>query len=800
VGTTPTATPPGSPRGRGPSSSRAAVPLRAWPLRAGQDAPEILGLDRYGYTVGSRLHARAEARFLQEIRREEEEAAASAAGRLRPPLQRPPRPPSAPSGDGSRERLVEAATGGGAAILWNSSKVASTDSGASAVRKRRQKLTDDMLREIVVCGSGGDSFNTVRWWFQVFDFYCDRPEEVALPVVPATREEEEEMSDLLQCRRASREPSRCSSASAKRSATREEVLNCATPMERPRLRQQPGIPPAPKPHVNEALWRCWRKERRTAAADSSPGLDLAKRYRTESLDMEQLADWVQDYEAQKTRRKHQARLATSTSQLEIAPSGLRGNVLANALDWAIEVRDGDGGSSSNDAEDFDYSSEVSASSGEDGGCRHNGTRPSKRSAEQVMLQSANNALLDCGLLRNAGAMGEEGAKQSRTEALRTRARMLRSIQPVQMTTENLARCLFCFGVAKRSASDRIAAFLLRRVAGRTSLEQGSAPAGGDEGSPDLPFEAFYRLVRALLGGNATVAGALSSSGFPLRRAASAPAVRGAAQGRDLQGEVGDSSIAQSWKDSELLRRCCFAVLTGQPGVAAKDDPATRRMADVERLPLPLAGLLETLRMVLCVPVLLEVDREGGESSGDVASTASSGHAVAAGAVGMELRVVAEFLRAQLLQAEAAGPGGLVGCGAQLSRRPSGISTAAVENVSFSGFERLVARQPAIFAQLISLLFPLATRGGAFAAAEMALAQKKHAHHGLGELRAKLHAQTQRLQSKHLERLHRDMALPWLQARRARSRPHSGSSAGRAPSAVSEHRSVSRVPPVVKLDY
>merc|ERR1719188_1822514 len=105
---------------------------------------------------------------------------------------------------------------------------------------------------------------------------------------------------------------------------------------------------------------------------------------------------------------------------------------------------------------------------------------------------------------------------------------------------------------------------------------------------------------------------------------------------------------------------------------------------------------------------------------------------------------AEFLHMELSQAEAFG-------GEQVA-----------SHFSFNGFDRFVKIRPSIFVGIVLLLFPLSSRGSCFMTQELEIASK--GGHRVGELQAKVNAQTQRLQMRYMERLHLTHTEPWLQAR------------------------------------
>ncbi|CAE8604469.1 unnamed protein product, partial [Polarella glacialis] len=261
-----------------PPDPKDSLPLRVMAHCAMYSVPNIVGLDEYSYDVAARMAARAEARAVQEVLQGQETAASAPNAR---PIFKVPK--EARQSRGTKEHLVEPGSTGSALILWNSSKVHSTDSGASQLRKRRRKLTDDLLRKMVV--NHGDSLGVVSWWFRVFEFYADAPVESVLPALPESRPEDDKPRASL-LRRSSSRPQ--SAGAVERGS--ENPFTGAQGVSRTRLRQHPGMPQVEKASVDDVKFQEHREElRETRKGLQASGLgygelDLMRLLRRKKLD------------------------------------------------------------------------------------------------------------------------------------------------------------------------------------------------------------------------------------------------------------------------------------------------------------------------------------------------------------------------------------------------------------------------------------------------------------------------------------------------------------------------------------
>jgi len=246
----------------------------------------------------------------------------------------------------------------------------------------------------------------------------------------------------------------------------------------------------------------------------------------------------------------------------------------------------------------------------------------------------------------------------------------------------------------------------------------------------LPFPPFYRLMRALYGGSTLLRPTHPSGSVALPEACSE-----------------SSCLRDVWPKSEFLRRLVFALLADTVEPWTELGAAERNRVDEAGLPLSASDILGSLRALLCVPVLLAVDVRGGSPSGEANAC---GGAAALGNPGTQLRALAEFLHAQMVQS---------------SRGESSSNDGSVCPIapSFRAFEHFVWRQPSFFCGLLLLLMPLAERGAEFIADELQLSGKRTSLHRAGEIRAKMNSLTQQLQGRQMEVLHHSFLLPWLGA-------------------------------------
>jgi len=363
--------------------------------------------------------------------------------------------------------------------------------------------------------------------------------------------------------------------------------------------------------------------------------------------------------------------------------------------------------------------------------------------EGVMLRSVSYALLSCSLLQKACTPGQEKAPLTRAEVMKERSRIFRTIAPVEMSLHNLSRALSCFGIARRNAVERVSSYLSSGIS-RVISGEVERRHGGQGG---IPFVVFYRLMRALHG-----------NARPSSRMLSGPpsSTFGALRGQRLNEQADKPTVtlksSAEWPESELLRRLMFAVLVGWVGPAATNSVPEKRAAYATPVALSVAGLQNSLRMLLCTAVLLEVDVDH-TGAGRVLETTQG---VSIGAAGTELLGLTELLLSEMLRSEAEEAD-------SAAERP-GAATATTGFVTFHGFERFVSRFPGVFTGLVLLLMPLASQAADYMAEELEIGHKKGSMHRAGELRATITAQTQAMQRRQFEAMHRNFTQPWLAAR------------------------------------
>jgi len=785
------------------SSSDSRLPLSAWPLRGGQsgEVPEIFGLDKYDYGVGKRVATRAEHRFGLSLRDEQRAAQAAAqslqvggTGKLRPTAKMSVSAPSSrPSSavrpkNASRPKIIEPGTSGCSAVMWNSG-LPTQDSSLVQLRKRRQKLTEDVLKEIKV--SHGDPLKSVRWWFSVFEFYCDPPEDTPLPMLPERRDDETpvmnaaaEPSSVLgpptspallprekrdspvhELERASSAPRLAYSMQAEECDARHGVAACRRdhkvrtqrraqsasgvcravgPMARQSLRRSGAGPLRVQgPLFSDALWDRRRRELRrdrVALDRFSPkdvgGSSLAERCRTECLDREKYQSFLKDC-SQRDSNFDKLQAAVGAPAEEQGFSGF-----AKLLAWktpAVKKPEqsacGDS-SSASDGEGLMTDDDASATGSASGSGSASATVGTIRGADS----SVRKAKTDAG-----------GRKKVAGETV-----MLRSLS-LSLVTSKLLRNHSSQQENAQPSYEEVArerAMLLAAVAPVELNISGLFKFCSCLGvTRNQIAERIYTHVRH----SANVGNGLSFRMFYHLL-------------REFRAEVDPAQ----WKKSEDIRRLLFSVIVDGNEAkhahsmetqsvlsdgfhAAVENAAVMRWRqDKEQRPCNYASVQESLRLFLCNSVLLKFDqgsRLGGEAAAKAAANSAAASlnpaSAAAAKSGLELGMLVSFLHTELMRCEAAG----------------GDVERSVNGVSYEGFERFVAHWPDVFELLVWLLLPLASRGFDYVEEEMSLMAKQLTHRA-GELRAQMHVEVQKQQRKHFERLHSRFIAPWHEARNA----------------------------------
>lgn len=768
-----------------------SVPLRAWPNCGGKSVPDILGLDKYPYDVGTRLYARAETKFSQQIAEEVRlESIRDVPGGLghkkfssgeHGHVEEPP---------ATGECFVEAGRQGSAAILWNRTGY-STDGSKAQLRKRRQKLTDDVLKGIVV--SYGEPLKVVSSWFSVFEFYCDPPVDHALPPLPETQDDTvlDNPQEFLRPRSATR-CTRGFSMSSLFGGPRSDSQPAASCQRllRPRLRQAPGKQ-GPRGELNDELWHRRCKELGKFKPPSLCGqqicvgdLDLERKCKREYLDSDKLEHWAKAYDEAVYAADHigvainvhglgltAARRIVPDLDEELAGctkvqthvQKMKENFffglasLAQAPDEGPTRTAADNGSSAASARsDGDNgSSAVSSSAASDGWAEACiGTEYTSR---ELMLRTASKTLLNSKLLQKAKTGKREKVQQKSGEVLAERARILQGMLPVEMTPDNLFRSLSLFGLVQRKACMRIYEFLLKGGRCSTQLKYGDG----------LCFEVFLQLMRPLLGGNKL------KSAQPSSRSKSGMS---GSHDRPNPWEAPAFIDERAWTGSDLLLRLVFSLLTDR-AACRPEHAAARRDADQTGVPFSERVLADSLRLFLSAHVLLEVDRgsicaehlssisQAGEELTDdefpsmlYDDSSSATGSKGSNANGAQLRPSAELsenrfastlftslvegLHSDLTQAQA-----------DVSATPDEcVSTTPQSVLSFRAFEHWVSKSPGLYTALLHLLLPLLPYGVALTSEELEFAARGLTQR-CGELRARSEVRAQGIQRKRFMKLH-----------------------------------------------
>lgn len=720
------------------------VPLQVIPKEQVYSVPQVFGLDEcfYRWDAGSRLAARAQARLMQDIGRKQAEVS-------KRPATAQENTRHSSDMRGSKEILGQPGTSGSALILWNLNKGISTDFGASQVRKRRQKVTDDLLREIMV--SLRDPLALVSWWFRVFEHYADPPEAFTLPALPERREEdwfgsgsgEESPTSSPVLKRGSS----TTSLGGRRTMCASSGSSCCAQPGRMMDRPASSLGSCPRPRLRGARSssaadshrrksvdreKCQQRRiqlhRNQAARLQAFGsdVDLCQRLRQEEVDEQTFVDWRDAFQQ---AVKLPARNFPGKFQSKNVKNARRDTALGDVTKlFSAKLHDrfilgknsfqfGDGSSSSATCseEDLDLAAHLPHSEEPD---------ILGASANEVMLQCSSLALLDSQLMRSESLGGPEKKNTSYEEVSRTRKKILANMVPVEMSLSNLATVLLCFGM-QRKPVDRVAKYLLLGVASPTWRGPSDANTLGEQ----VPFEVFYRLMRALQGD--TNNNSVASDSSPRE----------------------PSTAMEAWLDSELLRRLVYTSLTDHAATSYRLGATDRRRADDRQFPILYSTLFESFRIMLCPELFYELQYRTliGEHASDIGEHHASG-------VGFDVQLnsLTEFLLCELHSAETGGNSSAAQayreCNFKLYGSQSPTAGSEPAGISYHGFERFVARWPGVFVDLLRVLMPLAEHGARFVAEEMHLAQKNLMHRA-GELQAKVAVQTPRYQRRQIEKLY-----------------------------------------------
>lgn len=745
------------------SASRSEIlPLRAWPSRGGHHAPvpEILGIDKYSYDVGVRLAARAETKFSQQLAEDlQRNRLLEVPGGV---TRRDLEDSRGQAQDTAGECFVEAGRKGSAVILWNRSGQ-STDGGLAPLRKRRQKLTDDMLKAVVV--SYDEPLKVVTSWFSVFQFYSDRPVDAPIPPVPQAQDNAM-IEDIAPNRRQSLIRRRASSFDVFGRPRQATPTTTEQRLTRPRLRQNAEVMHVARAQFNDTLWQRRSKELckfrlsksvKRPSMQSMGDLNLERRCRVECLDEEKLEGWLKGYD--------DARICPEI----IDPGSWESKVdedfkfkgrsrLSRIFNNHRQASDCSARSQSSD--DGNGSSAVASGvsdAGEDTGL------DTELTTRELMLRTVSKSLLKSKLVQKLQTSKQENVQQSISEVSATRAHILASISPVHMTADNLIRSLSLFGLARRSTGKQIYEFLLQ------SCARSQSKSGGG-----LCFEAYFKLMRSLLGNK-------FKSAQPLGRPKLGKA---GAHARPNPLEQPASIDKVTWTSSDLLLRLMFSLLSGQSACRA-EHAATRQSLDEVGVPLSVSALSDALRLFLSQPVLLAVDRgskshgadqsssnshderqledeavsilyENNSSSASAVSNTNAVHGKQSIEDGIflvlekpserrpastQFGIFIECLHSELMQSQAEVSQAL----------DEFVNTSAPCSLCFRGFEHWVFKRPSMYAALMQLLLPLLPYGVALTSEEVELAARGLSQR-CGELRANSDAKALGLQRKLMAQL------------------------------------------------
>lgn len=686
------------------------MPLTVTPKGGMYPVPFVLGLDVYSYKYGKHMASRAEARAQTSVR-ERSSGGGSAANR-------PTRPASA-----TPAKLVQAGVHGSTTFLWNGDGAHSADSGASQVRKKRQKRTDDLLHELVM--TFGDPIDVVYEWFEIFAFYSDPPEAVALPKLPERREQDMFMDKI------ELPTSQSLSCLTSRQNTKRPVRRGRTQsFSAPRLRRPEMISVKSPSFEGDKKFEALRSElyktrsllKEAGLAGKGAGhLDLGHRFKAQALNAESFASWMESFtfilnlqrpkadmpqgkkdhsrssrhsrhsqHSRHTRGGHSPSRRRSVTRPAGPPDveNVTKRLLAR-LDQRVLI-----GSWEVITMEDQKESSSAASSDDDMERRQMIAQSlSQTDARQIMLRSSSLAMLNSGMIKKSKSKAADRTKPGYDEVVKTRARILNSISPAEMTVKNLTSFLALFGMQRKGACQRAARYFLFAVPCNShTVVSNQSEMDDDENQEDgawlqekLPFEVFYRLMRA------------------------------------LQPEGSD--VATSYLASELLSRLLFCVLVGHEGVHHSAGAAARFLDDSSPRGVSSASLAQSLRLILSNELLSESSLEA------------------------QVLALAEFLSLALQRSEA---------------RWKRVASEESSGVSYNGFLTFMKQQPDASVHLLFLLLPLARMGPKFAAEEMYLIRKGLSHRA-GELRAKAAKLTRQRQKRWLLDLCSNLVQPWIEA-------------------------------------
>ncbi|CAJ1428489.1 unnamed protein product [Effrenium voratum] len=543
--------------GRAPKQdSWKSVPLTVLPKGAVYSFPFVVGLDTYPFSYGQNVASRSEVRHQQETRAKASEAYTKP--KARHTIQE------------AEQKLVQAGISGTTAILWNNSTY-SADSGPSKVRKRRQKLTDDLLHDLIV--TCGDPMEVVHHWFRIFKHYSDPPDEIALPSLPERREDIPiGVPEAL---------------SRSRVSSKKSVKRLPRAYSAPRLSQRPEIVRVPrracKDDKETEESRNELQKTRSLLKDSglagfSAGqLDLADRLKVQTFTADSFAAWMEsfsfvlDMQKKQTKKEGHRDIPVPVRKRPIKRP-THGESQDVTKRYLSKINQKMSGFWDVFTEEVKEASSSATSSDEDGEQEQPTVSLGEINATQVMLQSSSLAMLNSSIVRKSKEKASERAKPSYEEVAKTRAQILSTVVPAQMSLKNLSSLLALFGVHRKETVERMAKHLFVSVPrSRKRSEDPSEEDPAEESrwqDEKLPFEVFYWFMRALERGDCSAS------------------------------DSGHAGLQRSFLSSELLCRLAFCAITDHEGVNHSAGSAARFRDDASTKLLSYSSLGQSLRFML----------------------------------------------------------------------------------------------------------------------------------------------------------------------------------------------------------
>eukprot|EP00746_Dinoflagellata_sp_MGD_P167236 gnl/MRDRNA2_/MRDRNA2_97699_c0_seq1.p1 gnl/MRDRNA2_/MRDRNA2_97699_c0~~gnl/MRDRNA2_/MRDRNA2_97699_c0_seq1.p1 ORF type:complete len:935 (+),score=155.31 gnl/MRDRNA2_/MRDRNA2_97699_c0_seq1:206-3010(+) len=339
----------------------------------------------------------------------------------------------------------------------------------------------------------------------------------------------------------------------------------------------------------------------------------------------------------------------------------------------------------------------------------------KFESRQALLQTSSFALMSSGLLQKTEEGREKKTRPTRAEIQRRRARILQGIAPLRMGGDNLFAVLYRFGITNRAIVERTHRYLKSTQIAKPAKDDG------------IPFEIFYRLMRALQGPKS--------------------------KHNESRAQLEEAMIS-NWFDSDVVCNLLFVAITNAPESFAL---GSQQLGPRRGFRLTVADILSSLRLLVCQTLILEVEAR---------PRAKTGSDLNPNLPGME-----GYIENEQGGLSAHGLSMLADCLHQGFTRQGAARNPQKSGTTDEGsFHRFMGEFPVVFGCLLRLLLPLVYQGRSFLKEDMELT-RKHQDHRTGELQARMNRRIYREQAMLLERLWNEFTQPVLQKRRRLNAEH-----------------------------